>query len=522
MTTLSRSLVLGCSIVALAACGPENLGSPGANGDINIGDIDNSITNPGGTPTPTPTSGGGTVTPAAGCPTIGADALVESGTISNRDGDEWLVCTLPSVFTEDASLPQVDGLLYAMNGRVDVGTDDGPTADATDGVTGTTVNLSIAPGVIVYGATGRSYLVVQRGSTIDAQGEEDRPIVFTSRDNVLGNNNAASSQQWGGLVLLGRAPVSDCTVGANPANQIDCEQRLEGALNPPSFGGVTGDDDSGDLAYVQIRYSGFTLNSGSELQSLTTGGVGSETGISYIQSYNSSDDGVELFGGEPKLDHFIVVGAEDDSFDIDTGAKADIQYALVVQRSGTGDNALELDSPDDDFDFTAIPRTNAQFANFTFIAQGAGSQALRVRGQADLTMVNGIVVKPGSPCLRIDEEGAAGGSTLDEAGPPRFESVLFACDTTTDGGRNDINPYLGAGNSLTYDASTLVNLFQNSATEDAYTPVFDATTLSSFFEDADFVGAVSSTDNWTQGWTCDSQTVNFGSGASCLDIPAYN
>lgn len=522
MTTLSRSLVIGCSIVALAACGPENLGSPGANGDINIGDIDNSVdnsvTNP--TPTPTPTSGNGAaVTPAAGCPTIGTDVLVDSGTITGPEG-EWRVCTLPSVFTADANLPQVPGLLYAMNGRVDVGTDDGPSADATDGVTGTTVELSIEPGVVIYGATGRSYLVVQRGSTIDAEGTPTMPIVFTSRDNVLGVNNNASSQQWGGVVLLGRAPVSDCLVGANPAQQIDCEQRLEGALNPPSFGGVTGNDSSGSLAYVQIRFSGFTLNSGSELQSLTTGGVGSGTGISYIQSFNSSDDGVELFGGEPKLDHFIVVGAEDDSFDIDTGAKADIQYALVVQRSGAGDNALELDSPDGDFDFTAIPRTNAQFSNFTFVAQGSGSQALRVRGQADLTMTNGIVIKPGSPCLRIDEEDdAAAGSRTDEAGPPRFESVLFDCTTTTTGDRNDINPYLGAGN--TFGTVTMSGLIQNTAAIDGYTPVFDATALSSFFTAPTYVGAVSATDTWHQGWTCDSTTVSFGTDESCLDIPVF-
>ena len=119
----------------------------------------------------------------------------------------------------------------------------------------------------------------------------------------------------------------------------------------------------------------------------------------------------------------------DDSFDIDTGAKADIEYAIAVQRAGAGDNALELDSPDGDYDFTALPRTNAQFANFTFWAAGSGSQAIRARGQADLTMVNGVVVKAGN-CLRIDEEDdAAAGSRDDENGPPMFLSTAFDCDT---------------------------------------------------------------------------------------------
>ncbi len=521
MTHLSRSLIIGSSVLALAACGPEDLGSPGANGDITV-NIDNSDNSTTPAPTPAPTATATGVTPANGCPTIGTDVLVESGTITGDEG-EWLVCTLPTVFTANANLPFVPGLLYAMNGRVDVGTDDGPAADNSDGITGTTVELSVEPGVIIYGATGRSYMVVQRGSTIDAEGTADRPIIFTSSDNVKSLNNNSSSQQWGGLVLLGRAPVSDCSSGTpNPVNQIDCQQELEGALVPPSFGGITGDDNSGTLKYVQLRYSGFTLNSGSELQSLTTGGVGSGTEISFIQSFNSSDDGVELFGGEPKLDHFIVVGSEDDSFDIDTGAKADIQYALVVQRAGAGDNALELDSPDSDYDFTAIPRTNAQFTNFTFIAQGGGSQALRIRGQADLNMSNGIVVKDGN-CQRIDEEdGAAAGSRTDEAGPVAYNSVLFDCDSTDDGGRADINDFFGAGNQENYDASGLTNLFVNSAAEDGYTPVFDPTALSSFFVAPTFVGAVASTDNWTTGWTCDSATIDFGSGSSCLGLPVFN
>jgi len=515
VTHLSRSLVLGASILALAACGPEDLGSPGVNGDINIGTIDNS-TGGGGS------SGGGSggtggVTPANGCPTIGTDVLQESGTISGPEG-EWLVCTLPSAFTEDANLPYVPGLLYAMNGRVDVGGDDGPTADASDGITGVTVELSIDPGVIIYASTGRSYMVVQRGSTIEASGTSTMPIIFTSRDNVLGNNNNASSQQWGGLVMLGRAPVSDCSSGTpNPVNRIDCQQELEGALNPPSFGGNTPNDYSGTLEYVQLRYSGFTLASGSELQSLTTGGIGNATVISHVQSFNSSDDGVELFGGEPKLDHFIVVGAEDDSFDIDTGAKADIQYAIAVQRSGVGDNALELDSPDGDYDFTALPRTNAQFSNFTFVATGSGSQAIRARGRADLTMVNGVVVKPGGNCLRIDEEDdAAAGSRTDENGPPLFMSTAFECTSNA-----ALTTYAGDASNTTGYTNTLTGSYLNGASEDGYMPIFDVTSLSTYFAATTFIGGVSMANDWTTGWTCDSATVSFGSGESCLSLPVY-
>ena len=519
MTHLSRSLVLGCSILALAACGPEDLGSPGSNGDINIGDIDNSTGGGSSTPDPTPTPPATGVTPASGCPTIGSDPLLDNGTITGPTGS-WRVCGLPTTFAENATIPYVQGVLYSLPGRVDVGSDDGPLPDATDQITGAPVTLTIQPGVTIYGATGRSYLVVQRGSKLVADGTAERPIVFTSRDNVLGLSNDTSSAQWGGVVLLGRAPVSDCSSGVPSADKVACQQELEGALNPPSFGGPNAADSSGSLTYVQIRYSGFTLAAGSELQSLTTGGVGTGTRINYVQSFNSSDDGVELFGGSPKMSHFIVVGSEDDSFDIDTGAKADIQYALAIQRTGAGDNALELDSPDADFDFTALPRTNAQFTNFTFIAQGSGPTAIRARGQADLNMSNGVIVKSGGACLRIDEEdNAAPGSRAEELGPPMFNSVLLGC-TAAAGSAVETYANAGTNNQLGY-TPTLTNLFVNGATEAAAT-VYNPTALSTFFTAPTFVGAADAAATWYQGWTCNSASANFNGASSCTALPVYN
>ena len=39
------------------------------------------------------------------------------------------------------------------------------------------------------------------------------PVYQDSRDNIIGVANDNSQQQWGGVVLLGRAPVSDCATG---------------------------------------------------------------------------------------------------------------------------------------------------------------------------------------------------------------------------------------------------------------------------------------------------------------------
>ena len=73
------------------------------------------------------------------------------------------------------------------------------------------------PGAILFGNTGQSWLAVNRGNKISAIGTAAAPIVFTSRDNVLGLNTENSSGQWGGVVLLGRGITTDCTTGVTAA-----------------------------------------------------------------------------------------------------------------------------------------------------------------------------------------------------------------------------------------------------------------------------------------------------------------
>ena len=115
MKTITRSLVFGCSMLALAGCGAEEIASPGTGGNV-------IINNPTPTPTPPPTPTGGTVTAANGCPTIAdAQGLTDEGTIQGPTGT-YRVCAMPARFNTSSTLPYIAGLLYRMPGRVDVGT----------------------------------------------------------------------------------------------------------------------------------------------------------------------------------------------------------------------------------------------------------------------------------------------------------------------------------------------------------------------------------------------------------------
>lgn len=479
------------------------------------------------TPTPTPSSSPTLATAAASCPTIAdPQGLLNAGTITGPTGT-YRVCALPSQINVSIRLPRIAGLLYELPGRVDVGLDGGATATAAD----TKVTLSIDPGVVVFGL-GASWLAVNRGNKIDAAGTATSPIVFTSRDNVQGLNTADSSGQWGGVVLMGRAPITDCALAAAPPGTASCSAQTEGAIDPALYGGATPADSSGRMSFVQIRYSGFALSANQELQALTAEGVGSGTVLDHIMSYNSSDDGAEFFGGRVNMKYFITVGAEDDSIDTDAGVKANFQYVMAIQRQGFGDAIIEADT--DNGTDGDLPRQNTLLSNFTFIDRSpnaANDQAsILLRGGTDYTLANGILVSPANPCLRISRAQTASATidpAIDELGVPLFRAVQMQCGNPRYIGSSGVTDSIvalifGSGANDNNDGFTpsLTSLFVNGANETKVT-AFDAKTLGSFFDTTSYIGAVRDTnDRWYAGWTCNSAAADFGTGnsGSCLSI----
>ncbi|MFM1886460.1 MAG: hypothetical protein RL026_1617 [Pseudomonadota bacterium] len=514
-----RLITLLSACAALAACGADEIASPGSGGNITI---NNTTNNPAPTPPPPPPAAS-LVTPAAGCPTIDDPVgLFDAGTISGPTGT-YRVCDLPARLTRSSVLTKVPGLLYAINGRVDVGSDLGA-------VSGTGVTLTINAGVVLFAKTGTSWLAVNRGNKIQAVGTASSPIVFTSRDNVLGLATDDSQGQWGGVVLLGRAPTTDCTVApAATPGSAECERQTEGAVDPAYFGGATPADSSGRMSYVQIRYSGYVLSGNSELQALTLSGVGSGTQIDHIQSHNSSDDAFEAFGGRVNMRHLVLTGADDDNIDADTGYKGTLQYVIAVQKgTGNADSIIELDSANTLEAQT--PRTNIKIANFTFIHKNAAAgngAAMLLRGGADSTLVNGVLTSTTS-CLRLNGGNIlATDATIDKVGAPAFQSVVMQCAATpfkASGTGITVDQVAaafnaGANNSSTFTAS-LSNVFVNGANETALTAI-DPKTVDASFDTTNYVGAVKdANDTWYAGWTCNSTTANFGAtSTACTSLP---
>jgi hypothetical protein len=559
---LSLILMTSCAGAALSACdGALSVASPGE-GVIVVPAPAPSAPTPTPSPTPTPTPG----TPAASCPTGTTDV----GVLGSFRG-----CRIPSLITGSVTLAKLPGVAYEINGRVDVGIDIGGAGTAPGGQS---AFLTIQPGVVLYANTTNAdndFLLVNRGSRLQAEGTETAPIIFTSQQNVAGTATDASQGQWGGVILAGRAPISNCNlagvVQTATGTNAQCENVVEGT-GTALYGGNAPADNSGTIRYVQIRYSGTILAAGVELQGLTLGGTGYGTTVDHVQIHNSSDDGIEIFGGRSNLKYLVMTGADDDSLDYDVGYRGFIQFLLAVQKPGntqTDNYLMEVDSNGGE---DALPRTWGQIANFTMIQTTSGTNAaIRIRGGADTRLVNGIFVTPNA-CTNIVAGADVGGQhtttrpadagsvpgtslpapgaaetygTLQDFGPPIFNSVYFACGATkyATSAVNGITVTVAEQQAIVEGgASTNVNI--NGTTAAAVTGTYLTGTgpaaltaanpeaynqlptsgLAAFFVNAGFLGAVGPTgsgyDTWFQKWTCNSDRANFGTASgSCTALP---
>ena len=512
------SLLLSTSAtLALAACGgADDVASPGEGNLVVV-----APPAPAPSTTPPPPATGGAFTGAAPA------GFIDRGVINNRR-----VFEMPSRFTQDTTLQNISGAVYSIAGPVNVGSDIGGDGNAAGGQSAT---LTIQPGVVVIAEGNTSYLVVNRGSRINAVGTAARPIVFTARANLDGTVTDSSQGLWGGIILLGRAPISDCNA-AVAGGSANCQNVIEGTTSS-FYGGALPNDSSGTLQFVQIRYSGVTIAPGNELQGLTLGGVGANTAVDHVQVHNSSDDGIEIFGGRVNAKYLALTGADDDALDTDVGYQGFIQFVVGVQRDASnGDSMIEADSNGNE---DALPRQFTRVSNATFVQRSTvqGGNTILLRGGADYTLLNSVVVGT-QACLDIDATGGTTVRTADTAlqdqGPPVFRSVVLSCPTAF---RDDGNVSAaevaaifgtGTGNNGSTFTPSLANVFVNGANENAVS-VTNPTAFNiagsaapNQFTAVNFIGAVpNASDVNFSGWTCNASYVNFGSASgNCTALPA--
>ena len=282
------------------------------------------------------------------------------------------------------------GKTYILAGRIAV----------VDGVT-----LTIEPGVMVKGQAGTganaTALLIARGGKLMAEGTAALPIIFTSVADELTPEDIAAGDfvspnldpdvtgLWGGLLVLGKAPISASTsAGAVQVTEFQIEGIPASDTNG-LYGGNVADDDSGVIKYVSIRHSGANIGEGNEINGLTLGGVGSGTTIENVEIVGNQDDGVEFFGGSVNVTNLLIWNTEDDGVDTDQAWSGTLDNFVVIAGSLT-DHTLEIDGPEGmEGEGTSTGHTikNGSIKGFVG-ASGAGTEFGDFRDGARATVQN--------------------------------------------------------------------------------------------------------------------------------------
>lgn len=237
--------------------------------------------------------------------------------------------------------------------------------------------LTIQPGTVIRGAAGSqppSVLLVSRNARLNAAGTKSRPIILTS-NQPFGTRKRGD---WGGLLMLGKAPIN---TGANIAGGATCGDTgckneagtfyIEGlvANDDGLYGGADPTHNCGTMTYVRVEYAGSILSPNNETNSFTWGGCGTGTTAHHLQAIYGQDDSFEWFGGTMDAKYLVGGLGADDYVDFQLGYIGRIQYGLFYQSPDQkGNRGIEGDNSE--YDNAATPYSNPTMYNLTFIGSG--------------------------------------------------------------------------------------------------------------------------------------------------------
>ncbi|KCZ94311.1 putative lipoprotein [Hyphomonas johnsonii MHS-2] len=411
-----------------------------------------------------------------------------------------LVCMLgdgsTTSVTTDISIPA--NTTIAINGPVFIGSD----TKASGGVSAT---LTLGAGVRVFGAssTGTAtatddYIVISRGSQIEAIGTASNPIRLTARaainDEEVGSNliTATSTALWGGLVINGYAPINACDSGTATGGSADCEKSGEGASG--FFGGDDANDNSGTLQYLTVEYAGARLTNEDELNGIAFQGVGSGTTVDHIQVHNNLDDGIEWFGGTVNVKYLAVSGAGDDSVDWTDGWTGRLQYVAVRSNNPSSSDPRGIEADNLNGANAATPFSDPKIANFTMVGSTGNQQSILLRRGTRATIINGVTTGYGSG-IDIDDT-----QTFTNFGDGSLVLQSIALD-------NGVNFEADGDGVPAFAAASNVRAVNNSLSNEFFPgsvelgiPVSTALSADSFFTATPYIGAFSAAETPSSNW----------------------
>jgi hypothetical protein len=268
-------------------------------------------------------------------------------------------------------------------------------------------SLTIEAGTTIKATAGGTnvYIAIERDATITAVGTAAAPITITS------GAAAPASGDWGGLLLMGNAKITGGLSGVTEVVDF-------------IYGGTEDTDDSGDIAYLVLEYTGARINGEKEFNGLTLYGVGNGTSISNVMISEGDDDAIEFFGGTVNVSNILVVNAKDDMFDWTQGWNGTATNVYGVRETGftevTADpRGIEGDGNLDGLTPSLTPQSNPTITNVTLANYSTAVIAdfIKIRRNSGATVTNALVVQgssavaPGDVVDLDDSAGSAASTT---------------------------------------------------------------------------------------------------------------
>lgn len=267
------------------------------------------------------------------------------------------------------------------------------------------VTLTIEAGTVIKGdSETNGALIVAKGGRIEANGTETDPIVFTS------NKPVKKAGDWGGIVVLGDAPINKYGGSAGVNYELDPSQTIYGGANPMANSGV--------LRFLRIEFAGKKIKGFKDYNALTLGGVGNKTIIENVMTSFSAGNSVEVLGGDVVMKNMVTLRAAGDDFRFTQGAQAKLDNSLAVRHSlysgSTRARCLNVNSYDkkEEADFskptTNVVATNCSLVNNTDsfdqdLASGLVKEGIYVGANAGLT-IKRSVISGFAPAVILDKE----------------------------------------------------------------------------------------------------------------------
>lgn len=259
--------------------------------------------------------------------------------------------------------------------------------------------------------------------------------------------------------------------------------------------------NNGVVSYLRIEYGNdraFRLSD-----------VGAATKIDHIQVYKTVGEGVMITNGNAQLKYIVATDCEGGSYRLGDAYSGNMQFIISVNSEFYADND----------DFTVREEASPVISNATILGAGAdlddNTHGMRFRANSSPKVYNTIIAEFPRRGLRAADEVKItdmNGSTVFAHSfifsvprdPFRELATAFA-GTFNEDGSIATNPFSNNATNLSGSTYTLTEIdgigVADFVPTTAQSSSFNASSLGSFFSNADYVGAVKDASNdWTKGW----------------------